>query len=177
MANGLRRVRSVNDQPRLVQQERACTQRTTRTAGQCYQHISGRFGREAVHEAYSAQARLLRARGQRPIPAMNSRRFSRLPRQRARAASAVLRLMIISAFVACCCLMMRYLRLAVPSLRSIRLRTELTIARRTNAISEWAFRRRNVGRHAPCAATLPPMRGRRCARASQPTMPAVSACR
>ena len=78
------------------------------------------------------------------------------------------RLMIISAFAACCCLMMGYPRLAVPSLRSIRLRTELTIARRTNAISEWAFRRRNVRRHAPCAATLPSMRRLRCARASQP---------
>jgi hypothetical protein len=36
---------------------------------------------------------------------------------------AFLRLMIISAFVACCCLTMGHLRLAVPSLRSIRLRT------------------------------------------------------
>src|SRR5438552_18952251 len=42
------------------------------------------------------------------------------------------------------CFIMGYLRLAVPSLRSIRPRTELTIARRTNAISEWAFRRRDV---------------------------------
>ena len=33
------------------------------------------------------------------------------------------------------------LRLAGPSPRSIRMRTELTIARRTNAVSEWASRR------------------------------------
>ena len=36
---------------------------------------------------------------------------------------AALKSMIISAFVACCYLMMGHLRLAVPSLRSIRLRT------------------------------------------------------
>src|SRR6478752_3938963 len=59
------------------------------------------------------------------------------------------------------------LRPAVPSLRSIRLRTELTIARRTNAVFEWAFRRLNVWRLEPRAATLSPMRGRRFARVSQ----------
>jgi len=44
----------------------------------------------------------------------------------------------------------------------------LTIARRTIAISEWASRRRNVRQRARCAATSPPMRCRRYARASQP---------
>ena len=37
--------------------------------------------------------------------------------------SIVLRLTIISVFIGCCCLMMGHLRLAVLSLRSIRLRT------------------------------------------------------
>ncbi len=37
--------------------------------------------------------------------------------------SIVLRLTIISVFIGCCCLMMGDLRLAVLSLRSIRLRT------------------------------------------------------
>ena len=77
-------------------------------------------------------------------------------------------MMIIPALVACCCLMTGYPRLAVHSIRSTRLRTELTIGRRTNAISEWAFRRRYVRRHGPGADTLQPMRGRQCVRASQP---------
>ena len=82
----------------------------------------------------------------RPEPAASRKAESSTAIDRAR-------FMIISAFVACCCLMTGYPRLAVPSLRSIRLRTELTIARRTNAISEWAFRHRNVSRHAPYATT------------------------